>query len=876
MVKTRTVVQTRTHAQKYFQKLAKNNGVDTFSIDDGIGEPVLMSAEKTSEKKSARKSKRIQASGHSPVPSGAQDDEHGGQQMLMDYEEDAADSPPGTNQLHQVGRSGSHHSQHNQHHQSYYPLDSADLAPNMPIPTSPAPQHTAISQLSYAAANLHKQQAMFQHSNAGDLTLHIPHSNNSNNSNSNNFNTQSGYTQSQFPQPSPAACGKRKHAELKAAQILVSSSSQSNNNHNNNNDNNNNNLDDVDMLQQMRSDEGLRAKQNNNNHQNGSISLGTSTVSAIFGTTNASLAHTSNNSQKLKRIRPAGLHLSILNPADTLFLSADDDTNPDPGTPWNAQIKSLQHQQSTLHHLPAPTTMSIPLLSTTHSQSQQSISLQNLHSNIDSSATAPPLSLGLSIVSIHGFTQQLIHRVQAHLHNGDLLGLQQLFAEQLHQSNGSSVQLLKSCEEPLLADAMQLDGSLADESQVFGLIKLLLDHGAQSGLVDSAGNTALHYAAQQGNVHVGRLLVTKGCPLNAVNLAGDAAVHLAAIAGHGAVLEMLASYGANFHLRNAQALSPMDLAGYASKDPGEREVLRRLMLSSETRLRTAVLYHPDFLSHSPRQPSDWEGPDRLSSIMTRLRDRKEFPAYELEVSDAFDKADVALLGRVHSADYLSFVNALSKQVQLLDQQQLQLGNHQHQHVALPFTPQVQKHLLHRGDESLKNSEYCDTSFSAGTLNAARRAAGAVAHAVDLVLLGRNRNVFCAVRPPGHHAGYRGLLNSADSCGFCIFNNVAAGAMHALEDHKCQRVAIIDLDIHHGNGTEDIVRTVNMSNRLFFFSVHLYDRDPSIAYHFYPGTGDRNDLVSVSSLVNYSNCILIYTDCSIFIYIYIYIYRCIIL
>jgi acetoin utilization deacetylase AcuC-like enzyme len=117
--------------------------------------------------------------------------------------------------------------------------------------------------------------------------------------------------------------------------------------------------------------------------------------------------------------------------------------------------------------------------------------------------------------------------------------------------------------------------------------------------------------------------------------------------------------------------------------------------------------------------------------------------------------------------------------------------------VLPFTPQVQRFVMRQASEELKSSENCDTSFSVGTLKAARRAAGAVAHAVDRVMLGRNRNVFCALRPPGHHAGYNGLLDGANSCGFCIFNNVAAGALHALEEHQCERVAIIDLDVHHG-------------------------------------------------------------------------------
>jgi acetoin utilization deacetylase AcuC-like enzyme len=70
----------------------------------------------------------------------------------------------------------------------------------------------------------------------------------------------------------------------------------------------------------------------------------------------------------------------------------------------------------------------------------------------------------------------------------------------------------------------------------------------------------------------------------------------------------------------------------------------------------------------------------------------------------------------------------------------------------------------------------------------------VTAAVDSVLTGKHRNAFCAVRPPGHHAGPNGLLEAAVSCGFCIFNNVAVGALHALEHHGLQRVAIVDTDV----------------------------------------------------------------------------------
>lgn len=120
-----------------------------------------------------------------------------------------------------------------------------------------------------------------------------------------------------------------------------------------------------------------------------------------------------------------------------------------------------------------------------------------------------------------------------------------------------------------------------------------------------------------------------------------------------------------------------------------------------------------------------------------------------------------------------------------------------------------------------------------------------------VLLGRNRNAFCVVRPPGHHAGVNGLLEGGESCGFCIFNNVAAGAMHAISDDKllCERCAIVDIDVHHGNGTEEIVRKCHDPSKLFFFSIHLYDNDKDekkrsanqFAYKFYPGTGSKDDL-----------------------------------
>jgi acetoin utilization deacetylase AcuC-like enzyme len=103
-------------------------------------------------------------------------------------------------------------------------------------------------------------------------------------------------------------------------------------------------------------------------------------------------------------------------------------------------------------------------------------------------------------------------------------------------------------------------------------------------------------------------------------------------------------------------------------------------------------------------------------------------------------------------------------------------------------------------ESAPDSGYAyldpDTSMNPRSLSAALRAAGAVVKATDLAMTGEAKRAFCAVRPPGHHA------TPDRPMGFCLFNNVAIGAMHALEAHGLERVAVLDFDVHHGNGTED--------------------------------------------------------------------------
>jgi acetoin utilization deacetylase AcuC-like enzyme len=123
----------------------------------------------------------------------------------------------------------------------------------------------------------------------------------------------------------------------------------------------------------------------------------------------------------------------------------------------------------------------------------------------------------------------------------------------------------------------------------------------------------------------------------------------------------------------------------------------------------------------------------------------------------------------------------------------------------------------------------DTAMCPGTWDAVLRAAGAAVLATDLVMRAEAENAFCSVRPPGHHA------TPTRAMGFCFFNNVAVAAMHALAAHGLQRVAVVDFDVHHGNGTEEIF---SADDRVLMVS--------TFQHPFYPYSGTDNP---ASNMVN---------------------------
>ncbi len=359
---------------------------------------------------------------------------------------------------------------------------------------------------------------------------------------------------------------------------------------------------------------------------------------------------------------------------------------------------------------------------------------------------------------------------------------------------------------------------------------------------NNQGETALHWAMRSGKVgnSVVRVLMENGARASLFSNNFQRPIDVAAFGFDPSCLSE--EYGS---IIDHEATDSNESDSQEKID--EKRLSRMNLFCFSPQSRTLVLHHPECLEHVPKSESDWEAPDRVNSIVNSISSNVR--EYEVQISTEFDKASLELLSRVHSAEYLTFVNDLSKELEKRKAEQSSQDDSSKNTLnsVVPFTPMVQRTM--RIDTDVKKGSHSDTSFSSGSLKAARRAAGAVQHAVDCVLIGRNRNAFCVVRPPGHHAGINGLLAGGESCGFCIFNNVAAGAMHALSDEgqrpKCERCAIVDIDAHHGNGTEEIVKKCDDPGRLFFFSVHLYDnnekRGRKNGYKYYPGTGDEDDV-----------------------------------
>jgi acetoin utilization deacetylase AcuC-like enzyme len=208
-------------------------------------------------------------------------------------------------------------------------------------------------------------------------------------------------------------------------------------------------------------------------------------------------------------------------------------------------------------------------------------------------------------------------------------------------------------------------------------------------------------------------------------------------------------------------------------------------------MATLLISHPSFLEHDtgPYHP---ERPDRLRAILAALED----PAFDGLIRLAAPAASMEEMTRVHPQDYVEAILGVRP------------GPGEHVHVD------------------------GDTVMSQGSAEAIRRAAGAVVASVEAVMEGKVGTAFAAVRPPGHHAapGVPG--------GFCLINNAAVGARHAQAKYGVERVAIVDFDVHHGQGTQAVVEP---DPTLFYASTHQYP--------LYPGTGSSRETGTDNNVVN---------------------------
>ncbi len=187
-----------------------------------------------------------------------------------------------------------------------------------------------------------------------------------------------------------------------------------------------------------------------------------------------------------------------------------------------------------------------------------------------------------------------------------------------------------------------------------------------------------------------------------------------------------------------------------------------------------VYYDPSFLKHNP---GGWhpESAARLDAIMDVIRSLPD-----IELIDQCREASRDEIELVHTSTYFDYIKSIPNEQILLDP---------------------------------------DTGFGPGSFEAALKAVGACIEAVSFVTAEDCRKAFCAVRPPGHHA------YSDRSKGFCIFNNIAIAAKYALKNKLAKKIAIIDWDVHHGNGTQE---AFYYSSDVLYISSHQYP--------FYPGTG----------------------------------------
>eukprot|EP00743_Colponemidia_sp_Colp-15_P001992 GILK01002165.1.p1 GENE.GILK01002165.1~~GILK01002165.1.p1 ORF type:complete len:1017 (+),score=168.44 GILK01002165.1:92-3142(+) len=400
-----------------------------------------------------------------------------------------------------------------------------------------------------------------------------------------------------------------------------------------------------------------------------------------------------------------------------------------------------------------------------------------------------------------------------------------------------------------------------------GLVEIvaeLLALGADAQARDTNGSLPVHVAVEHRQAScLDSMLQEVGSELLTVtNGFGDTPLHIAVIRGAWDCVRVLLRTGtqALLTVENIRGEVPMAVAKRCGFDAQLLSIMQNstdsLVNQDFRKGQTLLVYHDACLDHTPlpgdplqrhkKKQEIPENPDRLQVLIgnpTGLFLQDEFVDSLLWLSE-YDSCPLGDIVKVHDYNY----------IKMLQQKCAKLES--------------------AANQTLINLDG-DTCLSKGSWTAALKAAGAVIAAVDQVVGGNCRNAFCAVRPPGHHAGPHGIVRSKNdpdgSHGFCLLNNIAIGAAYARSHYRYQnikRIAIVDFDVHHGNGTEAIVRNLKPNklthaitspfcngavsswsykpwlseddeDHVFFTSIHGYGkRSENIS--FYPGSGSANE------------------------------------
>ncbi|EFA83888.1 hypothetical protein PPL_02958 [Heterostelium album PN500] len=226
-----------------------------------------------------------------------------------------------------------------------------------------------------------------------------------------------------------------------------------------------------------------------------------------------------------------------------------------------------------------------------------------------------------------------------------------------------------------------------------------------------------------------------------------------------------------------------------------------------------AVYHSECMDHVV--PEDHpESPKRLNAVIKAINEYAK-QTDRLVIKDDPEEISDKWILTVHSPDYLRQLDEFTEKLEPNEIRPLNVNDGATQAGAgIQFTP-------------ASDGEDGDTFISKNSLKAAKRAAGATLAAVDQVLKGVVSSAFVAARPPGHHAGREGLTSGTTSQGFCLLNNVAIAAKYAQLRYGVEKIAIVDFDVHHGNGTEEILAG---DPGFQFLSIHMFEEG------FYPGSG----------------------------------------